>query len=136
MNYSFNITEVTQVKKVKHVSFNINTYTYPYPYPYNGETNENKNTSNVAFAPTKNKYQSSTSSSTSTPTATIKERCVKFNEELQKMRVEQKEMETMLLNIELKNIPMSHEPHPCGNGIHAALYIKGKLNKNKAHHYR
>ena len=121
MNYSYNLTQVTQVKQVKHVSFNINYG--------NGicETNENKNTSNVNVALTsvKNKSQPS-----------IKERCVKFNEELQKMRNEQKEMDAMLYNIELINIPMSHEPHPCGNGMHAALYIKGKCNKNQTYHYR
>jgi RNA recognition motif-containing protein len=125
MNYSFKLTQQTQITQVtqvtkltQNISFNMKN---------NAETNENKNTSNVNVALTsiKNKSQSS-----------IKERCVKFNEELQKMHNEQKEMDTMLYNIELINIPMSHEPHPCGNGMHAALYIKGKCNKKQTHHYR
>ena len=100
---------------------------------YKVYNNENINTTNVT--PVNNNNNNVIS---------FKEKCAKINKEIHKMHTEQKQMESMLFKLELMNIPMSHEPHPCGNGIHAALYIRGKVgnvnkvkvDKNKAHHYR
>ena len=90
---------------------------------YKVYNNENINTANVTPINNNN-------------VISFKEKCAKINKEIHKMHTEQKQMESMLFKLELMNIPMSHEPHPCGNGIHAALYIRGKVDKNKAHHYR
>jgi len=90
---------------------------------YKTYNNENINTNNITTV-------------NNTNAISFKEKCARMNEEIHKMHTEQKQMESMLFKLELMNIPMSHEPHPCGNGIHAALYIKGKVGKNKVQHYR